>query len=34
MPRMEIGDFGLYARVADTEGNIIGIWQLLKKDHH
>ncbi len=34
MPKMEIGDFGLYARVADTEGNIIGIWQLLKKDHH
>ena len=34
MPKMEIGDFGLYARVADTEGNVIGIWQLLKKDHH
>jgi len=34
MPKMEIGDFGLYARVSDTEGNVIGIWQLLKKDHH
>ena len=34
MPAIQIGDFGLYARVADTEGNVIGIWQLLKKDHH
>ncbi len=34
MPKIEIGDFGLYARVADTEGNVIGIWQLLKQDHH
>jgi len=31
MPKMQIGDFGLYARVADTEGNVIGIWQTLKK---
>jgi predicted enzyme related to lactoylglutathione lyase len=29
MPKMQIGDFGLYARVADTEGNVIGIWQYL-----
>ena len=34
MPKTQIGDFGLYARVADTEGNVIGIWQLLKQDHH
>lgn len=27
MPKIEIGDFGSYARVADTEGNTIGIWQ-------
>ena len=29
MPKMEVGNFGLYARVADTEGNVIGIWQNL-----
>ncbi len=34
MPIVPIGDFGLYARIADTEGNVIGVWQLLKKDHH
>ena len=34
MSKMEIGDFGFYARVTDTEDNVIGIWQLLKKDHH
>lgn len=27
MPKTEVGDMGLYARVADTEGNIIGVWQ-------
>jgi len=26
---MKIGEFGLYARVSDTEGNVIGIWQTL-----
>ncbi len=30
MPKMKVGDMGLYARVTDTEGNIIGIWQDLK----
>ena len=30
MPKMQIGEFGLYARVSDTEGNVIGIWQTLK----
>jgi len=29
MSMMKIGEFGLYARVSDTEGNIIGIWQTL-----
>lgn len=30
MPVMKIGEFGLYARVSDTEGNIIDIWQTLE----
>ncbi|WP_316506576.1 VOC family protein [Nitrosopumilus sp.] len=29
MPKMQVGNFGLYARVKDTEDNIIGIWQTL-----
>lgn len=31
MLKMSVGDMGLYARAADTEGNIIGIWQNLKQ---
>jgi uncharacterized protein len=31
MPKIQVGDFGLYARVKDTEGNVIGIWQTIKK---
>jgi len=31
MPAMKVGDFGIYARIADTEGNVIGLWQTLKK---
>ncbi len=31
MPMFKIGEFGLYARVSDTEGNVIGIWQTLVK---
>jgi len=27
----KVGDFGLYARFKDTEGNLIGIWQTVKK---
>ena len=34
MPTIPIGDLGLYSRIADTEGNVIGVWQLLKKEHH
>jgi len=30
MPPMNIGEFGMYARVADTEGNVIGLWQMLE----
>ncbi|KAF6246984.1 glyoxalase [Nitrosopumilus sp. b3] len=29
MPVMKIGDFGMYARISDTEGNVIGIWQTI-----
>ena len=29
-PEMKVGDMGLYARVTDTEGNVIGLWQNLK----
>ena len=31
MPKLQVGDMGLYARVEDTEGNVIGIWQTRKK---
>lgn len=27
MPKVEVGDMGYYARVTDTEGNVIGIWE-------
>jgi len=32
MPKVKVGDMGLYAQVKDTEGNIIGIWESVKKD--
>lgn len=31
MPAKDIGGMGWYAYVKDTEGNIIGIWQDVKK---
>ena len=31
IPKQQVGDMGLYARISDTEGNIIGLWQDLKK---
>ena len=31
MPKTQVGQFGLYARVKDTEGNTIGIWQNLQQ---
>ena len=30
-PKMQVGDMGYYAQVTDTEGNIIGLWESLKK---
>ncbi len=27
MPKVPVGNFGLYARVEDTEGNVIGLWE-------
>jgi predicted enzyme related to lactoylglutathione lyase len=30
MSKTKVGDFGLYARIEDTEGNIIGIWEKIK----
>ncbi len=30
-PRQEVMGMGLYARFADTEGNVIGIWETIKK---
>ena len=29
MPTIKVGEFGLYARVSDTENNTIGLWQTL-----
>ena len=31
MPKMAVGTMGLYARVKDSEGNIIGVWQNMPK---
>lgn len=31
MPKTEIGGMGYYAYVKDTEGNVIGVWQDIKK---
>lgn len=30
-PKHHVGDMGYYARVKDTEGNVIGIWQNIMK---
>lgn len=30
MPQTQVADMGLYARVTDSEGNLIGVWQDLK----
>ena len=27
MPKMGVGDMGFYAKISDTEGNVIGVWQ-------
>jgi len=26
-PKTPVGNFGLYAEVTDTEGNVVGLWQ-------
>jgi len=31
MPKQEVGDFGYHAKVKDTEGNAIGLWESKKK---
>ena len=31
VPKMDVGGMGFYARIQDTEGNIIGLWQDIKK---
>lgn len=31
MEKTPVGDVGLYAYIRDTEGNVIGVWQDLKK---
>lgn len=30
MPKMKVGDMGYYARIADSEGNVVGLWEDLK----
>ncbi len=30
MPKIKIGEFGYYARISDTEGNILGLWEPIK----
>jgi|SRR3989338_1993542 len=29
--KMQVGDMGFYAQVQDTEGNIIGLWEMIPK---
>ncbi len=29
-PKSPVGDFGLYAQISDTEGNVIGLWEDVK----
>lgn len=31
MQKMQIGSMGFYAKISDTEGNVLGIWQDLKQ---
>lgn len=30
-PKMEVGGMGYYAYVSDTEGNVLGLWEDIKK---
>ena len=27
LPGKQVGEYGFYARVSDTEGNVVGVWQ-------
>ena len=27
LPRKQVGEYGFYARVSDTGGNVVGVWQ-------
>ena len=31
MPKSKVGDIGLSAYFQDTEGNVLGVWQSLKR---
>ncbi|MBI4043630.1 MAG: VOC family protein [Candidatus Diapherotrites archaeon] len=33
MPKTTVMDMGLYARIQDPEGNVVGVWQDLPKNH-
>lgn len=30
LSKMTVGDMGYYARISDTEGNVVGVWQDIK----
>lgn len=32
MPKQEVPDMGFYSYFIDSEGNVIGLWETLKKD--
>lgn len=32
MPKMKVGEMGYYARFQDPEGNIVGVWESIKKE--
>ena len=32
LPKQNVGDFGYYARIKDTEGNTIGLWEAIKNN--
>ena len=31
VPKMAVGDMGYYAKFSDPEGNVLGIWENMKK---
>jgi hypothetical protein len=32
MPKQEVPDMGFYSYFIDSEGNVIGLWETMKKD--